>query len=235
MAKPKRICSIPECGNPHFGKSFCQKHYQRLRFHGDPLYERPKHSPKQCSIEGCAHSVYGLGWCSMHYTRNYRHGDPEINTTSPGDCLTWLRSHVSHDREECLIWPYSVRDDGYGKLWIDGKLQTASRAMCEMVNGPAPSENLQAAHTCGNGHLACVHPKHLYWATPKQNASDKITHGTSNRGDRHGNAKLTRDAVTDIRSNTTDSKDQLAAKYGVTRATVNDVISGRRWKWLLEP
>tara|TARA_R100000655_G_scaffold109815_2_gene165676 strand:+ start:900 stop:1223 length:324 start_codon:yes stop_codon:yes gene_type:complete len=107
--------------------------------------------------------------------------------------------------------------------------------MCEKVNGPPPTPEHHAAHSCGKGHDGCVNPKHLYWATPKQNARDKITHGTSNRGERHGNAKLTRDAVTDIRSNTTDSKDQLAAKYGVTRTTVNDVIAGRRWKWLLEP
>jgi hypothetical protein len=36
MAEPK-ICSIPDCGKKHFGRGFCQAHYQRLRKHGDPL------------------------------------------------------------------------------------------------------------------------------------------------------------------------------------------------------
>lgn len=232
MAKSHRICSIPGCGNPHFGKSLCNKHYQRLRFHGDALYERPPHIPAECAVDGCSRQVYGLGWCNLHYTRNRHLGDPLAGVTSPGDCLDWLKSHSAYDGEDCLKWPYSTRDDGYGKLWIDGVLQTASRAMCEMVHGPAPSDTHHAAHKCGKGHLACVHPKHVYWATPKQNASDKVMHGTTNRGERHGNSKLTRAAVIDIRSDTAASKRDLAARYGVTLGTINGVLARRSWGWL---
>lgn len=227
-----RICSIPGCGNPHFGKSLCNKHYQRLRFRGDPLYERPAHNPTECSVDGCGRKAWGLGWCQLHYTRNRRSGDPLAKVTSPGECGAWLLDHVGHQGKECLAWPYSCRDDGYGKLWVGGKLKTASRVMCEMVNGPPPSETHHAAHRCGNGHLACVHPKHIYWATPQRNARDKIAHGTSNRGERHGNSKLSRDAVLDIRSSPSASKENLAARYGVTIGTINDVLGGRRWAWL---
>lgn len=31
------MCSVSECGRPHYGNGFCQMHYARNRRHGDPL------------------------------------------------------------------------------------------------------------------------------------------------------------------------------------------------------
>jgi len=33
-----------------------------------------------------------------------------------------------------------------------------------------------AHHSCGNGHLGCVNPKHLYWGDASQNAKDAAKH-----------------------------------------------------------
>lgn len=227
-----RICSIPGCGNPHYGKSLCNKHYQRLRFHGDPLYVPPAHIPKVCSVDACNSQAVSLGFCKTHYYRQYRHGDPLAGGTSPGECLAWLLDHVAHEGDDCLKWPYAVRDDGYGKLQIDGKLETATRVMCEKAHGPAPSPSHQAAHKCGKGHEGCINPEHLYWATPPQNAHDRIAHGTANRGERHGMAKLTADAVLEIKSKPEVGDAEYAEKFGVSPATIKDVRRGRRWGWL---
>ncbi len=35
-----RICKIEGCENKHLAKRYCQKHYQRLKAHGDPLYTK---------------------------------------------------------------------------------------------------------------------------------------------------------------------------------------------------
>lgn len=32
-----RLCSIPECGNKHFGRGFCRTHHRRWYRHGDAL------------------------------------------------------------------------------------------------------------------------------------------------------------------------------------------------------
>lgn len=37
MARPKRTCTIDECGLPHVGRGWCRKHYYRWKRHGDPL------------------------------------------------------------------------------------------------------------------------------------------------------------------------------------------------------
>ena len=35
---PPKVCSIPLCGNPHKGRTLCNKHLIRWRKWGDPLY-----------------------------------------------------------------------------------------------------------------------------------------------------------------------------------------------------
>lgn len=32
-----RLCSIPNCGKPHIAQGLCNKHYKRMKKHGDPL------------------------------------------------------------------------------------------------------------------------------------------------------------------------------------------------------
>lgn len=36
MARPKRICSIPDCGKAHSGHGYCLDHYNRWKRYGDP-------------------------------------------------------------------------------------------------------------------------------------------------------------------------------------------------------
>lgn len=33
----KRICSIPDCGKPHYGRGWCVAHWERNRRHGNPI------------------------------------------------------------------------------------------------------------------------------------------------------------------------------------------------------
>ena len=36
----ERLCSIPECGKPHFGRGYCRNHHYRLWKHGSPVAGR---------------------------------------------------------------------------------------------------------------------------------------------------------------------------------------------------
>jgi hypothetical protein len=41
------ICAVPDCGKIAVARSLCAKHYQRQRFHGDPLMLLTKERKKK--------------------------------------------------------------------------------------------------------------------------------------------------------------------------------------------
>lgn len=61
--------------------------------------------------------------------------------------------------------------------------------------------------------------------------------GSTNRGEAHGSSVLTRDAVLAIRkvyAGGFTTQQVLASSYGVTRATISDIVVGKSWSWLSE-
>lgn len=191
---------------------------------------------RPCAIDGCdgnaAKNGAAMGWCRNHYIRWHRHGDPLGGRTSPGDLMRWIEAHVNHAEDECLLWPFGVRADGSGQITFRGNKTVSSRVMCILAHGEPPSPKHEAAHSCGNGHLACCNPRHLRWATHTENAADMLLHGTSCRGERHGASLLTLDNVREIRAlaGTVKQRD-LAARYGVCQATISRIITGSNWYW----
>jgi len=184
---------------------------------------------KLCSIDGCIKPVSKRQLCNMHYLRLIRHGDTSVTLRSGnGTVSEWLRSHVSFDGAECLIWPFARGHDGRGRC--AGISPQAHRAMCMLVNGLPPSDTHEAAHSCGKGHEGCVHPKHLRWATPKENSQEKTEHGTQVRGSAHPCAILTKTDIPVIRSRSSESAVVLGAEYGVDPETIRNVWDGKTWR-----
>ena len=63
---------------------------------------------------------------------------------------------------------------GYPRgVMVGGRRQSAHRAMCELVHGPAPTPKHQAAHSCHRGCDGCVLPQHLHWATDAENRAER--------------------------------------------------------------
>lgn len=141
----------------------------------------------------------------------------------PKNKLPWLLDNVAHEGDDCLIWPFNRNDRGYGQLSMGGKIQRAHRVMCELVHGKPPTSKHQASHSCGNGHLGCVHPKHLRWATNSENQLERWrVHGrrAHNTGGPKGiispaNAKKLMASYGKI------SIDDAAKEYGIKRGAVN--------------
>ena len=189
-----------------------------------------------CPITDCDRPVSAKGLCKVHYLRQRRHGDPMAGRIAKGECVAWLERHRGHKGRDCLEWPYSKNSKGYGKVQAPGKSRQAHRYMCELTHGAAPSPDHEAAHNCGN--RGCVNPEHLRWATSSQNQMDRVAHGTSNRGGRHGMAKLSDDQARQIKRLTSKgcrTQQSIADAFGVSRATVSDIANGRRWAWLETP
>ena len=78
-------------------------------------------------------------------------------------------------------------------------------------------EDALACHSCGNEK--CINPDHLRWGTAKENAADKILHGTS------GN-KLNDNQVHEIYQNRDSSTKLLAMQYNISERTICQIKSG---------
>lgn len=189
-----------------------------------------------CSAPACGKPRRAKGYCRAHYHRLMKHGDPLGGGTSPGELLRFINEVAMHHAgEECLTWPFGKDGDGYGMVRVDGKTVAAHRYICELVHGPPPTPEHQAAHTCGNGHEGCVSPVHLLWKTPAENQADRLVHGTHNRGERHGGAKLTEAAVREILAmKGKETQINLAERFRVSPTLICSIQTGHRWSWLSE-
>lgn len=72
----------------------------------------------------------------------------------------------------------------------------------------------------------------LRYGTQSTNEMDKVAHGTSNRGERHGMAKLTRADVICIRRNVSVTAKAYAAAYNVSESCVRRIRNMKTWSWL---
>lgn len=156
---------------------------------------------------------------------------PGVKPTDQQRFLTEVA--LKHSDDPCLWWPYTKSRKGYGRLrYTENKKKKgtgAHRVVCEIVNGPPPTDRHEAAHSCGNS--GCVNPCHLSWKTPAENTADKVIHGTDNAGERNGNSKLTAAQVVEIRNLRGKARHKdIAARFGVARSLVTMVQSGTMWR-----
>lgn len=139
-----------------------------------------------------------------------------------GEGIKFLRASVGYVGDDCLTWPLSVDDKGYGQLGFEGKRYKAHRLMCIFVKGESPTPKHQASHTCGNGDQGCVNPNHLVWKTNSQNQHDRRRHGKP-LGNPYGRSgKLTAQQVAEIQAaRGVTSIVKLAKQYGVKRGAID--------------
>jgi len=138
--------------------------------------------------------------------------------------------------DECWEWTGALDNNGYGKIkeGVRGsKMLLAHRLSWGLENGPIPKGKC-VLHLYDNPR--CVNPAHLFLGTQADNLHDMAKKGRSRRGERHGRAKLTEQDVHEIRQMLKGGIFQrvIAEKYGVTRATIGAINTGKSWAWLKE-
>lgn len=146
-----------------------------------------------------------------------------------GKGIQFLRSHVGYAGDDCLKWPLSTaKGYGRGMVGYNGKHYWAHRLMCIMAHGEPPTPDHEAAHECGNGHLACINPRHLKWKTRSENQQDCWRHGTQARSFYGSRGKLTPEQAEEIRSlqGSEITQKEIAARYGVSPSAITQVWKG---------
>lgn len=233
-----RLCSVEGCGKPVKSKKlgFCNAHGIRFSRYGDPLAgAASRERGRFCEVDGCDKPHHSGGYCKAHFLRWKRNGDPLGGRPTSPDSKEWIEAHVGYEGDDCLIWPLRRNRNGYGSVRSGGVNMMANRYMCLLAHGEPPTPEHQSAHSCGNGHLGCVNPRHLRWATVKENMADMVEHGTVPQGERNGHAKLTEDDVREIkRSRGKVTQRELAKRFGVGHANIAQIQRGFSWKHVEE-
>ena len=119
---------------------------------------------------------------------------------------------------------------------IDGKRKTkpVHRLVCSAFHGEPPNEKSVVRHL--DGDKTNNDPCNLAWGTYAQNEADKRRHGRTACGERHGQVKLTDEAVRIIRASVPVglwNASDAAKVFGVDPSTIRRVAAGKRdWKHL---
>ena len=116
----------------------------------------------------------------------------------------------------------------YLGLWRNNKIKICKihRLVLEAFIGKCP-QGMEGCHNDGNpfnNHLT-----NLRWDTPKNNQADKIRHGTTNRGERCGTAKLTLEQVRAIREDTRLQR-IIAKEYNIAESMISRIKNRVRWQ-----
>ena len=145
--------------------------------------------------------------------------------------MAWIERHKDYSGKECLAWPHARMASGYGMIQMKGgKKRVASRVMCETAHGQPEEKGMQAAHNCGNGHLGCVNPSHLRWATVAGNSHDRIEHGTMLFGEKAPWSKLTEKQARYIKfEGAKVNPPILAEEFNVSVTAIYSIRQGRTW------
>lgn len=189
---------------------------------------------KTCLADYCDAKAVGRGYCNKHYKRLRLHGDHKVITSPRNQARYYLENYVlGYDGDECLIWPFFRNGNGYGVISFGRKNAIVSRVVCEKIYGAPDSPKIEAAHSCGNGHMGCVNKRHLSWKTRSANQADRVLHGTDNRGSKAGASKLDEEDVLKIISLLPmKSQPEIARIFGVTQQSISKIATGQNWGWL---
>lgn len=95
--------------------------------------------------------------------------------------------------------------------------------------GPCP-DGMECRHLDGNRHNPRL--SNLRWGTYQENREDRIRHGRDNKGERHGNARLTDKKVVYIRGQRRAGRSyaDLGRLLRVDPATIRYAATRRTWK-----
>lgn len=113
---------------------------------------------------------------------------------------------------------------------MNGKVSThrIQHLVLEAFIGPRPP-GTEALHR--NGDKSNNSLDNLSWDTPRENAADRIRHGTQAAGTRHGMVKLTETQVLEIVAlRGVFSAREIANLYLVSKSTVLAILAGEKWK-----
>jgi hypothetical protein len=191
-----------------------------------------------CSLDGCTNRHKGRGLCNKHLLRLRNHGSTDDRRPT-FEQRFWAKvdknGPVPAHRPElgqCWMWTAATNEHGYGVMRPEGK-RTGPTIKAHRVSmtlaGQDPKDRC-VLHRCDNP--PCVNPAHLMLGTMADNTQDMVAKHRGLIGECNGNAKLTEQAVLEIRRRRTSGelRKVLIAEFGVSGATITRIAKGEGWR-----
>lgn len=156
--------------------------------------------------------------------------------TDPKVIEKFTRSYIAGEIDECWNWNGALNSTGYGAFYVQNYRMTgAHRFALELKLGRPITPGLFVLHSCDN--RACVNPNHLREGTAADNIKDarernRLARKPDRRGQYAAGAKLTEEAVLSMlrdRIYLRMTNRELAAKYGVGKTIVGNILLGKKW------
>ena len=147
----------------------------------------------------------------------------------------WSKVHIGKP-DECWEWQAGENSDGYGAVWVEepaGFNYRAHRVAWTIVYGPIPP-GMNVLHRCDV--RACQNPRHLFMGSLADNNHDRDQKNRTARGERQGNAKLSKQDVCDIRRRYAAGNIRqcaLAREYGITPGAIWLIVHRKCWAHVL--
>lgn len=129
----------------------------------------------------------------------------------------------------CLVYQRGGKKK-YATISVRGRDQYAHRYAWERVHGPIPAGQC-VMHSCDNPR--CVRIEHLSLGSQRENMNDMARKGRAAKGSGHYAAKLDEAKVVEIRRLVAAglaTQSDLAARFGVSRNTIRQTLTGRSWR-----
>lgn len=192
------------------------------RKHPPAHHARFANMPGECWLP--ALGFFGYEVSNMGRVRSRRHAKVKEGEPIPDYIAPKLLSQSPNRLGYMRVYLY--RSDGKGPAKKVTKY--VHTLVLEAFMGVAPQRH-QCRHLSG-----CPSDNRLInlrWGTSRENAADKIRHGTIQRGEKHRFSKLKEDQVREIRRMAARhiSYAEIAAKFNVGTSTVGRVVRRTGW------
>lgn len=128
--------------------------------------------------------------------------------------------------DECWLWTGYTNNDGYGKIGVNGKAESAHRVAYLLSVGPIPA-GMEVCHNCPNGDRpACCNPAHLWLGTHIDNMVDMA------KKRRSWGTKLQENDVREIRKLYAEGHTliELGRQFGVGFQNISRIVNRILWK-----
>lgn len=135
--------------------------------------------------------------------------------------------------DECLIWNnHCCARTGVPKTWypVLGRVMTTAAVACHLKHGSLPPAGYRYVAICGN--TKCMAHRALKTLSEIATGARSPLHTAKiGRANREKDGKLTNEMAAEIRVSDEAGR-SLAAKYGVSEATISAIRRGKRYQSL---